>query len=127
MRLLRDLCALLLALPLLGSTVNHFVGFARPSADGALGLEILDSLREGGLMLWVAIGHGLIGVLLLLPRCRFLAGLVQFPVSLGILAFNVTLYPPGVPLAIAMFALNVGLILDAERLHALVPPPAAAA
>tara|TARA_R110002126_G_scaffold1402_8_gene7971 strand:+ start:1916 stop:2299 length:384 start_codon:yes stop_codon:yes gene_type:complete len=127
MRLLRTFCALLLALPLLGSTANHFLDFARPPVDGALGLEILESLREGGLMLWVALGHGLIGVLLLLPRSRFLAGLVQLPISLGIVAFNVTLYPPGIPLAIAMLALNLGLILDAERLQAVVQPPAVTA
>ena len=113
----------MLAVPLLGSTVNHFFEFARPSAEGNAGLEMLESLRDSGLMLWVALGHGAIGCSLLVPRTRFLAALFQLPVSLGIVAFNLTFYPPGVPLALAMLAANLVLTLDPARLRSVIRVP----
>ena len=120
----RTFCAYLLALPLLGSTANHFLGFVEPPSGDYRGIEILESLRAGGLMVWVALAHGVIGALLLVPRSRFLAGLLQLPVSVGIVIFNVMLFPPGAALAIGMLAVNLGLLLDSRRLQGLVPAAA---
>lgn len=74
-------------------------------------------------MLWIALGHGAVGVSLLVPRLRLLAALLQLPVTLGIVAFNLTLYPPGVPLALAMLVANLILTLDPARLRLLVRIP----
>ena len=49
MKSIPTICALLLAVPLLGSAVNHFLEFARPPIDGNAGLELMNALRENGL------------------------------------------------------------------------------
>ena len=40
--------------------------------------------------------------------------------ALGIVSFNPTLFPPGVPLAIAMLALILGVVLDPARVRSLL-------
>ena len=47
----------MLAVPLLGSTVNHFFEFARPSAEGNAGLEMLESVPDLDVII-VPIGGG---------------------------------------------------------------------
>ena len=81
-------------------------------------------IRDGGLMDWLAVGHLLIGALLLNPRTRFAAGIVQLPITLGIVAFNVTMFPAGVALAIGMLIVNLGVVLHAGDLRRLVAPSA---
>jgi hypothetical protein len=81
-------------------------------------------IRDGGLMDWLAAGHLLLGILLLLPRTRFAAGVIQLPVTVGIVAFNASMYPRGVPLAIAMLVVNLGVVLNARDLRRLLAPPA---
>lgn len=123
MKSIPTICALLLAVPLLGSAVNHFLEFARPPIDGNAGLELMNALRENGLMDWIILAHAVTGTLLVLPRTRFVAGLVQLPISCGIVAFNVTLYPPGIPLAIVMLLLNLGVLRGDERVDVLFQVP----
>jgi hypothetical protein len=46
----------------------------------------------------------------------------QLPVTIGIVAFNVTMFPRGIALAIGMLVLNLGVVLPSRRLrHHLVP------
>lgn len=130
---IRTACALLLALPLLGSGVNAVVEFAPlPVGTGHVGEELFALLDSSGLAPWLALGHVVLGVLLLIPRWRFAAGLLQLPVTLGIVVFNLVLFPPGIPLALMMLVLNLGVLADRRRLGLLLmpvlaPPPHAAA
>jgi hypothetical protein len=71
---------------------------------------------------WLAAGHLAIGVVLLVPRTRFTAGLLQLPITLGIVAFNTTMYPRGVPLALGMLAVNLAVVLRPRDLHRIAPP-----
>ncbi|MFT4542860.1 MAG: hypothetical protein ACI835_005329 [Planctomycetota bacterium] len=120
----RILCAILLALPLIGSGGNFIFGFIDPpSGTGFRGEQILDAMRAGGLVQCLAIGHLVLGALLLLPRWRFAAGLLQLPLTCGIFAFNLTLFPPGVALASSMLVLNLFVVSDASRLRQLVLGP----
>ena len=59
-------------------------------------------IRGDGLMDWLAAGHLVLAILLLVPRTRFAAGFAQLPITVGIVAFNVTMFPSGVPLALGM-------------------------
>jgi hypothetical protein len=114
------MCAVLLALPLLGSGANTFVPFFDvPYGGGTEGERLLGAMSDGGLMHWVGIGHVGIGVLLLIPRSRFFAGLMQLPISLGIVAFNMSLLPQGVPVAVALLLLNLGVLRDSARVRQL--------
>lgn len=126
MRHLQALCAILLSLPLIGSAANHAFGWVKPPmSDGSRGAQMWDLIREGGLMGWLAAGHLLLGVLLLVPRTRFAAGVMQLPITVGIVAFNVSMFPRGIPLAVAMLVVNLGVVLDRRELRRLLAPSAA--
>jgi len=117
-------CAVLLALPLLGSAANTVLGLVDPPSGDSAGERFLATMRENGLWGALAVGHLAVGVMLLVPRTRFAAGLVQLPLSIGIVAFNVMLFPPGIALAIAMLALNLVVVYDPPKLRALLADPA---
>lgn len=126
MRHLQALCAILLSLPLIGSAANHAFGWVKPPmSDGSRGAQMWDLIREGGMMGWLAAGHLLLGVLLLVPRTRFAAGVMQLPITVGIVAFNVSMFPRGIPLAVAMLVVNLGVVLDRRELRRLLAPSAA--
>jgi len=118
---IRLLSALLLAVPLIGSTVNHLFKWVKPPLDdGSDGARMWAIIRDGGLMDWLAAGHLVIGLMLLVPRTRFAAGVLQLPITVGIVAFNVTMFPHGVPLAIGMLAVNLGVVADRSRIERLL-------
>ncbi|MEL6904837.1 MAG: hypothetical protein AAFP22_05495 [Planctomycetota bacterium] len=120
MRRLQLICALLLSLPLFGSAANHAFGLVDPPLDdGTPGARMWEIIRGDGLMDWLAAGHLVLGVLLLIPRTRFAAGFAQLPITVGIVAFNVTMFPKGVPLALGMLAVNLGVVLRAADLQRL--------
>jgi hypothetical protein len=124
-RLLQTISATLLAVPLIGSAANHALKWVKPPmGDGSRGAQVWELIREGGLMDWLAVGHLLIGILLLVPRTRFAAGLVQLPITVGIVAFNVTMFPQGVALAVGMLVVNLGVVLQPRDLRRLLAPPA---
>lgn len=77
-------------------------------------------IRDQGLMDWLAAGHLILGLMLLVPRTRFAAGVLQLPITLGIVAFNVTMFPKGVPLALGMLAVNVAVLANPGALSRFV-------
>ncbi len=124
-RQVQTFSACLLAVPLIGSSVNHvFQVIEPPMNDGSQGARMWEIIRDGGLMNWLAVGHALIGLLLLVPRTRFAAGVLQLPITMGIVAFNVTMFPAGVALALAMIVVNLGVVLRGADLRRLIAPPA---
>ena len=119
--LTRTLAALLLAIPLIGSTLNHLFHFTEPPLDdGSSGARMWALIRDEGLMDWLAAGHLILGLMLLIPRTRFAAGVLQLPITLGIVAFNVTMFPKGVPLALGMLAVNLAVVAHPNALSRLV-------
>jgi putative oxidoreductase len=121
MNILRLVSAVLLALPLLVFGGNYFIHlFPMPPGDGSAGDQLLQAMRKGGLMAAIAFSHVLVGVLLLIPRTRFLGGLLQLPMSIGMVAFHVTMLPAGLVTAVPLLLFNVGVVADWRRLHSLV-------
>ena len=117
--------AALLAFPLIGAAANHaFSWVSPPMSDGSRGAQAWTLIREGGLMDWLAVGHLVLGVLLLVPRTRFAAGVMQLPVTAGIVAFNVAMFPRGIPLALAMLVVNLGVVAQPKDLRRLFAPAA---
>lgn len=115
--------AILLSIPLIGSAANHaFKWVSPPISDGSQGAQMWQLIREGGLMDWLAVGHLVLGILLLAPRTRFAAGVVQLPITIGIVAFNASMFPPGIALAIGMLAVNLGVVLRPRDLRRLLAP-----
>ena len=125
MRHLQAASAILLSVPLIGSAANHVFQWVKPPmSDGSRGAQMWELIREDGLMNWLAIGHLLLGILLLVPRTRFAAGMMQLPVTLGIVAFNVTMFPRGIALAIGMLVVNLGVVLSPREVRRLLTPSA---
>ena len=63
-----------------------------------------------------------------MPRTRFLGALLQLPISIGIVAFHVTLSPAGLAAEALLLLFNLGALADPSRLRSLVdkaPPPSA--
>ena len=125
MRRLQALSALLLSVPLIGSAANHVFKWVKPPmSDGSRGAQMWELIRDGGLMDWLAVGHLLLGILLLVPRTRFAAGVIQLPITIGIVAFNATMFPRGVALAIGMLVVNLCVVLQPRDLRRLLAPSA---
>jgi hypothetical protein len=125
MRSLQAVSAALLSVPLIGSAANHaFKWVNPPMSDGSRGAEMWELIRDGGLMDWLAVGHLALGILLLVPRTRFAAGVMQLPITIGIVAFNVTMFPSGIALAIGMLVVNLGVVLAPRDLRRLLAPSA---
>ena len=121
MKRLQLVCALLLSVPLFGSAANHVLELVEPPLDdGSAGFRMWEIIRGDGLMDWLAVGHLVLAILLLVPRTRFAAGFAQLPITVGIVAFNVTMFPSGVPLALGMLAVNLGVVLRPADLRRLV-------
>ena len=121
MRRVQTISALLLSVPLVGSAANHAFKWVKPPmSDGSRGAQMWELIRDGGLMDWLAIGHLVLGILLLVPRTRFAAGLMQLPISIGIVVFNLTMFPRGIPLAIGMLVVNLGVVLQPRDLRRLL-------
>ncbi len=126
MKWLRAVSAILLALPLLIFGGSYFFSSDEPlAAEGispasTAGLDLLQSMRDGGLMAAVAGSHVLVALLLGVPRTRFFGALMQLPMTLGIVAFHATMFLEGIGPAIAMLLLNIGALADKERLLHLV-------
>ena len=120
--------SILLALILIGFGGAYLVGQVppmEPKSDADLaGIELLVSMREGGLMLYISLSHVVVGIMLLVPRLRFAGALLQLPVTLGILALHVAMLPAGTPPALVLLVLNTLILWDPERIRGLVEGPA---
>jgi len=115
MNKIRMTSAWLLGIPLIIFGANYFVhAFDLPAGGGSSGERLLESMRDGGLMAAIAASHVLIGVMLLVPRMRFMGALLQLPMSIGITAFHATMLPEGLVVALVMLVLNV-FALDITR------------
>ena len=124
-RHLQAISAILLSVPLIGSAANHVFKWVKPPlSDGSRGAQMWELIRDGGLMDWLAVGHLMLGILLLVPRTRFAAGVMQLPITIGIVAFNVTMFPRGIALGIAMLVLNLGVVLNPRDIRRLLLPTA---
>ncbi|MHC4407541.1 MAG: hypothetical protein ACYS0F_00910 [Planctomycetota bacterium] len=117
----RMICAILLALPLVVFGANYFLHLFSIEAEGEqAGIDLMKSMQDGGLMAAVAASHVLVGALLIIPRTRFAAALLQLPISLGMVAFHVTMMPAGIAPAAVILLLNMVVLADSRRLRALL-------
>ena len=120
MKRVNAISAILLAIPLIVFGANYFLNFIQPPPDTSIGMDMLNSMREGGLMVFVALAHIVIGFLLLYGKTRFLAALLHFPISLGIVLFHITMMPAGLPLATFLLITNALVLVDKERMASIL-------
>jgi putative oxidoreductase len=123
MKMVRTICSVLLALPLLVFGANYFLHFfPLPPGDGQAGDRLLQAMRDGGLMSAIAFSHVVAAVLLLIPRTRYLGALLQLPMSLGIVSFHATMERAGLAVGGVLLILNLVALADRARLSALMAP-----
>lgn len=120
MKKVRLIAAILLAIPLIVFGGNYFLEFfALPPGDDSIGSELLQLMRDGGLMSYVALSHVIIGVMLLIPSTRTFGALMQLPISLGMVSFHIAMLPAGTGMATIMLLLNILAGFDQKQLSAL--------
>lgn len=121
MNMLRIACAVLLSIPFLVFGSNYFIHFfPMPPGDGSAGAQLLQEMRDGGLMSALAFSHVVVGVLLMVPRTRFLGAILQLPISIGMVAFHFTMQPAGLAMGSVLLLLNLTALADPRRLRCLV-------
>ena len=124
MNRLRATAAVLLALPLVVFGSNYFLHFfPLPPGDGSSGAQLLQAMRDGGLMAPLAFSHVVTGVMMLVPRTRFAGALLQLPITIGMVAFHLTMLPSGLVMAGPMLLLNLLAVAEPARLRSLVSAP----
>lgn len=120
--------AIVLSLPLAIFGSNYFLNlFSIPMDDGSTGTALLDAMRRGGLMSYVAGSHVVTGILLLVRPTRFAGALLQLPITIGMVCFHLSMQPAGLPPAAVMLVLNLVAVADIQRLRMLLSPGASSA
>lgn len=66
----------------------------------------------GWLMPLIAIAEIVGGVLFIIPKYRALGAIIIFPVMIGIILTHITMAPSGLPMALALFAINIWVIIE---------------
>jgi len=120
MKKLRLIASVLLALPLIIFEFNFFLEFISAPPDASVGSQMLDIMRDNGMMVYMALSHILVGLLLLYPKTNYVAALLQLPISIGIVIFHLTLMPAGIGIGVILLVLNVVTLWDMERLSYLL-------
>jgi len=122
MKTARLIAAILLAIPLIFFGGNYFVHFFElpPPEEMNPGIEMIVGMRESGLMGLVAFAHLLCGILLLIPKYRFLGALLHLPLSIGMVGFHLFMMPEGLAMVFIILILNIISGLDMEKIKSLV-------
>jgi putative oxidoreductase len=66
----------------------------------------------GWLMPLIAVAEIVGGVLVMIPKYRALGAIIIFPVMIGIVLTHIVNEPSGLPMALALFAINLWMIFD---------------
>ena len=69
-------------------------------------------MQIGWLMPLVGFAEVLGGILFIIPKTRALGAVVIFPVMVGVFLTNTITEPSGLPIALALLAINLCVILD---------------
>ncbi|MEX0287529.1 MAG: hypothetical protein AB3N14_00325 [Flavobacteriaceae bacterium] len=121
MKIVRLVSTFLLAIPLLVFGSNYFIEFLpNPPVVDSIGFDLLQMMRDGGLMTYVALSHVVIGILLLVPRTRFAGALLQLPISIGIVSFHMSMEPMGLLFGLVLLVLNILALWDTEKIKNLL-------
>ena len=122
MKTVRLIASILLAIPLIifgGNYFVHFFEMATPEETNAA-LDLLQAMRDGGLMAYVAAGHFICGILLLIPKFRLLGALMHLPLSIGMVGFHLSMMPEGLIMVLIILALNILAAWDTDKIKGLI-------
>jgi len=69
-------------------------------------------MEIGWLLPLIAVAEIIGGILFMIPKFRALGAIVIFPVMIGILLTNLFIAPSGLPMALALLAINLWVIIE---------------
>ncbi|MDO6674583.1 DoxX family protein [Tenacibaculum sp. 1B UA] len=106
--------SLLFGLMFINSGLNKFLNYMpMPEELPEKMMSAMTAMMEiGWLMPLVGIIEILGGILFIIPKTRALGAVVIFPVMIGIMLTNIFQAPSGLPIAIALFAINLWVIYE---------------
>ncbi|MGG6230378.1 DoxX family protein [Tenacibaculum sp. SDUM215027] len=106
--------SLLFGLMFINSGLNKFLNYMPMPEDlPEKMMSTMTAMMEiGWLMPLVGIAEILGGILFIIPKTRALGAVVIFPVMIGIMLTHIFQAPSGLPMAIALFAINLWVIYE---------------
>lgn len=113
--------SILLGLGFLLSGAIYFIHpFPLPPNDGSINVQTMLLMHQGGLMGLIAFSHIVAGLLLLIPRTSFLGAMLQLPMTIGILSYNMTMSHQAIVVSVVLLLINLIALADPSRLRAIV-------
>jgi len=112
-KLLFVLC-LLFGLMFINAGLNKFFNYLPIPKDipAEMAKDMKAYIEISWLMPLVGIAEIVGGVLFIIKKYRALGALVVFPITAGVLLTNITVAPSGLPIALALLAINVWVIIE---------------
>ena len=106
--------SILFGLMFINSGLNKFFSYMPMSEDIPADLMIIMGafMQIGWLMPLVAIAEIVGGVLFMINKTRALGAIIIFPVMIGIMLIHILNAPSGLPVALALFAVNIWVIVE---------------
>jgi uncharacterized membrane protein YphA (DoxX/SURF4 family) len=105
---------LLFGLMFINAGLNKFFNYLPVPKDipTELAKDMKAYIEISWLMPLVGIAEIVGGILFIISKYRALGALIVFPITVGVLLTNITVAPSGLPIALALMAINVWVIIE---------------
>lgn len=105
---------LLFGLMFINAGLNKFFNYLPVPKDitAEMAKDMKAYIEISWLMPLVGIAEILGGILFIIRKYRALGALIVFPITGGVLLTNITVAPSGLPIALALMAINVWVIIE---------------
>lgn len=106
--------SILFGLMFINAGLNKFFNYIPVPED--LPEKMMNAMKAimeiGWLLPLIAVAEITGGILFMIPKFRALGAIVIFPVMIGILLTNLFIAPSGLPMALALLAINLWVIIE---------------
>ena len=106
--------SILFGLMFINAGLNKFFNYLPVPED--LPEKMMNAMKAimeiGWLLPLIAVAEIIGGILFMIPKYRALGAIVIFPVMIGILLTNLFIAPSGLPMALALLAINLWVIIE---------------
>ncbi len=106
--------SILFGLMFINAGLNKFFNYIPAPAD--MPEKMMNAMKAimelGWLLPLIAVAEIAGGLLFMIPKYRALGAIIIFPVMIGILLTNLFIAPSGIPMAIALLAINLWVIFE---------------
>jgi uncharacterized membrane protein YphA (DoxX/SURF4 family) len=105
---------LLFGLMFINAGLNKFFNYLPVPKDipAEMAKDMKAYIEISWLMPLVGIAEIVGGILFIIRKYRALGALIVFPITVGVLLTNITVAPSGLPIALALMAINVWVIIE---------------